>query len=73
MKTIKNYSEFVDWLTSRGLDCEYDTIETFNDRIIIFNPDGSLNDDTTFYRTKNPPKSWNVLKTKIERIIKKGD
>lgn len=66
-KAIKTYGEFADWLKSKGLDYEFETRKTNNDRIVIFNPEGSLSDDCVSYTACNPPKSWNVLKKVIEK------
>jgi hypothetical protein len=69
-ETIKSYSDFCNWLDENDLNCEYETREITNDRIVIFKKNGDMiNNDMHSYMTYNPPKSWNILKTSIEKII----
>lgn len=70
MKTIKNYGDFCNWLDSKELDCEYSSKNFTNDTIIIFRKDGKmLNDDMFEFRHSSPPKSYNVLKKLLGKII----
>lgn len=70
-ETIKNYSQFCDWLETKDLDCEHETKNYTNDTIVIFRKDGKLlNDDTFEFKHVSPPKSYNVLKNKIEKVLK---
>ena len=70
MKKIKNYNEFANWIKSVNLDYEFETVNTGNDRIVIYNPNGSLSNDCISYTSNHPPKSWNGLKNMIQKIIK---
>jgi len=69
-ETIKNYSKFCNWLDENNLDCKYETRKINNDKIVIFKKNGNMiNNDIHSYMSDNPPKSWNTLKTSIEKIM----